>query len=118
MALSAEQFKEIIESLRSDSPANGSFEKRASPRVGLRTKLTIYPSGDTQKGFAVWVRDLSATGIGIVHSEPLQSGMEFLVRFPLRATEHLSAYYTVMHCRMISRNLWFTGARLKQIVEK
>jgi hypothetical protein len=118
VALSAEQFKDIIERLRSDAPGHGSFEKRASPRVGLRTKLTVYPNGDTQRGYAVWVRDLSATGIGIVHSEPLQAGMEFLVRFPLRATEYLSVFYTVMHCRSISRNLWFTGARLKQIVEK
>ena len=118
MPLSAEQFKSIIEGLKSDRPGHGIYEKRASPRVGLRTKLTVYPGGDTTKGQSVWIRDLSATGIGLVHSEPFQTGTEFLVCFPLRATERLWVFYRVMHCRAISPKLYFTGAKLKYIEER
>ena len=37
--LTAEQFRQIIERLRSDVPSRGSIEKRNAPRVGMRTKL-------------------------------------------------------------------------------
>ena len=57
MSLSAEQFKSIIQGLKSDRPGSGAFEKRASPRVGLRAKITVYPGGDTTKPREVWVRD-------------------------------------------------------------
>ena len=118
MSLSAEQFKSIIQGLKSDRPGSGSFEKRASPRVGLRAKITVYPGGDTTKPREVWVRDLSSTGIGIVHGEAFNAGADFLVCFPLRATDHLWVYYRVMHCRSISPKLYFTGAKLKYIEER
>jgi hypothetical protein len=117
MPLSAEQFKQIIESLRSDSPTRSGFEKRTAPRVGLRTKLMIYPNCDQSRPLSAWLRDLSATGIGIVDSRPLETGSEFLVLFPLRGKWSLSAYYTVMHCEDLARNLYFIGARLERIVE-
>jgi hypothetical protein len=118
VSLSAEQFKSIIQGLKSDRPGHGSFEKRANPRVGLRAKITVYQGGDTTKPREVWVRDLSSSGIGIVHTEPIQAGTDFLVCFPLRATDHLWVFYRVMHCRSISPKLYFTGAKLKYIEER
>jgi hypothetical protein len=117
MFLSAEQFKQILSSLKSDEAPRGSMEKRSAPRAGLRTKLTVYRDGNIKDAHTVWVRDLSANGIGIVNSAPLEKGSHFLIRYPLRNGDNLSAFYTVMHCKDLSKTLFFVGARLDRIIE-
>ena len=118
MALSADQFKQIVASLKSDAPDKGSFEKRSAPRVGLRTKLTVYLDRDETRGLDVWIRDLSANGIGFVNGTPLEAGREFLIKFPLRGKHSLSVVYSVMHCKDLSKTLYFIGARMDRIDER
>ena len=118
MALSADQFKQIVASLKSDAPDKGSFEKRSAPRVGLRTKLMIHIDRDETHGIDVWIRDLSANGVGFVHSAPLEAGREFLIKFPLRGKHSLSVVYSVMHCKDLSKTLFFVGARMDRIDEQ
>ena len=93
------------------------MEKRSAPRAGLRTKLVVYRDGNLQDAHTVWVRDLSANGIGIVHTSSFEKGSHFLVRFPLRSGENLSAFYTVMHCKDLSKTLFFAGSKLDRIIE-
>jgi hypothetical protein len=118
MALSADQFKQIVASLKSDAPDRGTYEKRAAPRVGLRTKVTIYMDGDPTRPTDVWVRDLSANGIGFVHGRPIEQNREFLIKFPMCGNHWLSVVYSVMHCKDLSKNLYFVGARLDRINEQ
>jgi hypothetical protein len=118
MALSADQFKQILASLKSDAPDKGSFEKRSAPRVGLRTKIRIYLDRDESRGFDIWIRDLSANGIGFVNGAPLESGREFLIRFPIRGKHSLSVVYSVMHCKDLSKSQFFIGARMDRIDEQ
>ena len=118
MALSAEQFKQIVACLRSDAPDKGASEKRGAPRVGLRTKVTIYMDGDETRGTDVWIRDLSANGIGFVHGHALEANREFLIRFPMRGNHSLAVVYSVMHCKDLSKSLYFIGARLDRINEQ
>ena len=118
MALSADQFKQIVASLKSDAPDRGNYEKRAAPRVGLRTKVTIYMDGDSSRPTDVWVRDLSANGIGFVHGRPIEQNREFLIKFPMRGNHWLSVVYSVMHCKDLSKSLYFVGARLDRINEQ
>jgi PilZ domain len=75
MKISAEMFEAITASIRGEAR----HEKRKSPRVGLSGKMTIValaPAKD-RKPTLVPVRDLSATGIGILHNEDLQAGQQF-----------------------------------------
>jgi hypothetical protein len=75
MKISAEMFEAITASIRGEAR----HEKRKSPRVGLSGKMTIMPLPPAKncKPVLVPVRDLSATGIGILHSEDLQMGQQF-----------------------------------------
>ena len=118
MSLSADQFTQIVASLKSDAPDKGSFEKRSAPRVGLRTKITIYMDGDPTRGMDVWIRDLSANGIGFVHGHPLEANREFLIKFPMRGNHSLAVVYSVMHCKDLSKSLFFIGARMDRISEQ
>ena len=118
MALSADQFKQIVDSLRSDTSDRGASERRAAPRVGLRTKVTIFMDGDESRPTGVWVRDLSANGIGFVHGRPIEQNRELLIKLPMRGNHWLSVIYRVMHCKDLSKNLYFVGARLDRINEQ
>jgi hypothetical protein len=117
VGLSGDQFRQIVEGLKSDVPNRAGIEKRSAPRVGMRTKLQIYCNGDERDATAAWLRDLSATGMGIVLSHALARDAEFLVKFPLNGPNALSVFYTVRHCKELGKNLYFIGAKLDRIVE-
>jgi hypothetical protein len=117
VGLTAEQFRQITERLRSDVPSRGSIEKRNAPRVGMRTKLQIFANGDERYPLNAWLRDLSATGMGLVLSHALPRACEFLVKFPLNGQESLAVYYSVRHCKELGKNLYFIGAKLDRIIE-
>jgi hypothetical protein len=116
MDLSAEQYKEIIQSLKAHGWERRNAEQRNQPRVGLRSHLSIRPQladGAAQKASKVWLRDLSPTGIGIVHSQLLEEGTEFVAEFPTFNHRKLSVLYSVAHCHPLSKSLFNIGGRLK-----
>jgi hypothetical protein len=137
MTLTAEQFRQIVESLRSDSLSKRSYEKRTAPRVGVRTKLGIIPldaapaaspAPRTGPAFVtaapegagtlhVWVRDISADGIGVLHSAPMESGARFVAHFHRPGRPPMAVAYTVTHCRTISKTLFTIGAKLDRIID-
>ena len=120
-SLPAEQFKEIIRSLRSDGQGRRSLEKRTGPRVGLRARLTIrlHRAGVLSKApILVWLRDLSVEGIGLVHAQTFEEGDEFIAEFPLRDQQNLNVLYKVVHCKMLSKNLFCIGGRLVRMLEE
>src|SRR5829696_1362396 len=85
--LTAEVFKDVIGALRSDDNSTRVLDKRTSPRVGLRTKLAIVtgPTGAFETSpVEVWLRDLSAGGIGIVHNQEMERGTPFVAHLPRR----------------------------------
>ena len=119
MSLSAEQFREIVRSLKSDGVGVRSSEKRAGPRVGLRCRLSIrhFKNGRADETpTMVWLRDLSAAGIGVVHSQYLEEGQAFIAEFPLRNSRCLGVMYKVVHTKTISKNLHSIGAMLERVM--
>jgi hypothetical protein len=133
MSFTAEQFNQIVESLRSDSLGKRSYEKRTAPRVGVRTKLEIVPLPGLPPGVPVpprlppaaasgpvenvWVRDISADGIGILHASPMDAGARFVAHFLRGQRAPLSVVYAVTHCKTISKTLFTIGAKLERVLE-
>ena len=73
MRLTAQQFTEIISSLKSDKQDR----RRTSPRVGMRLQVPIIPCLDDAKQIkeqVVWLKDLSVSGMCFVHSKGLAVG--------------------------------------------
>ena len=133
MSFTAEQFNQIVESLRSDSLGKRSYEKRTAPRVGVRTRLEIVPLPGLPPGaivparltssmgtgpVSVWVRDISADGIGILHATHMDSGTRFVAHFLRGQREPLSVVYTVTNCKTISKTLFTIGAKLERVLEE
>ena len=115
MQLTADTYLSILKSLRSDPRSGKTMEKRGSPRVGLRSKLTIVPDGGVS--ISTWCRDLSTNGIGIVHSAPLPLGSQLIAMLPTHGKEPLPVVYTVVNCREISRTLYSIGAQLERVID-
>jgi hypothetical protein len=70
--LTVGMFAELVKSLRAQG-ADGSG-KGQPPRVGLRLRASVVRPRDAGKPISVWVRDVSAVGVGILCPEPFQTG--------------------------------------------
>ena len=117
--LTAEVFKDVIGALRSDESSTRLLDKRSSPRVGLRTKLAIVtgPTGPFEvPPVEVWLRDLSAGGMGIVYSHEMERGTPFVAHLPRRQGPPLRVLYEVAHCKRLSKDLFSIGAKLTRIL--
>lgn len=114
MQLTAETYREILRSLRSDTRSNRNLEKRSAPRVGLRSKITIVPAGGGAP-IVTCVRDLSANGIGLVHPEIMHIGSQFTAMFAGRGNDTLAVVYTVANCKELSKSLYSIGATVARI---
>ena len=117
--LTAEVFKDVIGTLRSDETSARLLDKRSSPRVGLRTKLAIVTGAGgpfEPPPVEVWLRDLSAGGMGIVHCREMEPGTPFVAHLPRRQGPPLRVLYEVAHCKRLSKDLFSIGARLTRVV--
>src|SRR5688500_4654267 len=90
MQLSAALFEQITQSLSGQpapttepSGADGS-QRRREPRLGVRAQVTLIPLTDRLAGgpVDVPVRDLSAGGIGFLHTGPITLDDQFMVLLP------------------------------------
>jgi hypothetical protein len=115
MELSADLFEQIVGGLKGDNVAGR--DKRIEPRVGLRKKTTIIVGmsdngADSQQ---VWVRDLSRSGIGILHNKTLKPNSEFVIKLIRREGDEVSIIYTVKYCKVAGPKQFSIGGVLKKI---
>jgi len=114
--LSAEQFEEITASLLSDGNLR-TTEKRQKPRVGLRCSLDVMlcdESGTPRSKSTVWMRDLSAQGVGIVTSIQFPDRSKFVAVFERANRRHLCVLYSVAYCRQLTKGLYSVGAKMER----
>lgn len=119
MKLSADLFNQITSTLRSDVQKVKGSEKRAQGRVGLRCTLELLPcspASEIPPKTLVWVRDISATGIGLVCGRAVDNDVEFVAQFDRPGEQPLAVVYKVRHVRKISADLWSIGASFERII--
>ena len=114
MQLTADLYREILRSLRSDHRSSRNLEKRSSPRVGLRSRVTIFPPNGGGPVVA-WVRDLSANGIGLVYTQAMPIGAQFTAMFAGRVHDSLAIVYGVANCKELSKSLYSIGASVVRV---
>jgi hypothetical protein len=113
--LSSETFYAIIEALRSDNKGTKTVEKRQRPRVGLRARADIRVIGPHGPGdpVSIHVRDLSKSGIGLMHNAALPPGTRFVLCFNSKAEgESQKLMFRVAQCRSFGDGCFAIGARL------
>ena len=116
--LTAEALADILRALRADAarPSDkiGGRRRRSAPRVGVRLQISILPLDGqlpaSQARVLVRVRDLSPTGLGFVHREPLAKGQPFVIRLPKAIGGIARLLGRVEHCRRIDGGQYQIGA--------
>jgi hypothetical protein len=115
MRLSAEQFTDIISSLKSDT-AGG---RRNSPRVGMRLQVPIIPCLDDAaqvREQIVWLKDLSVTGMCFVHSKGMPIGSFFVARFAREKDEPLAVLLEVVRCKKLGPTSYEVGSKIDRVI--
>lgn len=117
MELSAELLESTVESVTGDR-GQGEAERRVNPRVGLRcrTKISIYENGVLQPPLAVWTRDISKEGIGIMSSRHLKVGTRFVIRLPRKHGEDSLLLCTTRNCADLADGIYAIGASFARAI--
>ena len=118
MKLTAETFQQIVESLHSD-PSAGGRELRKNPRVGVRGRATIVIAGRTaSKMLDVTLRDISVNGIGLMLSDPLKVGDQFVLILPgSKQTAQRAMLCLIKRVVIVSEFLFNIGAAFVREVQ-
>jgi len=122
MQLRAEQYRQIVEHLRSEIARPGrASERRAAPRVGLRAQIDMIPcrTGAGAQVEQAWVRDISAEGIGLIFHEAVHPGTYVVVTLPAAdgASNPLDLLFLVVRCEPLGNGQFALGARLQRHIE-
>ena len=115
MRLTAQQFTEILASLKSDE-AGG---RRTSPRVGMRLQVPIIPCLDDPKLIkeqVVWLKDLSVSGMCFVHSTGMPIGSFFVARFAREKEEPLAVVLEVVRCKKLGPTSYEVGSKIDRVI--
>jgi len=115
MSLSADQIAEILESLSSAPLAQGGDARRAS-RMKLMARLRITPcqsaSSKSSQTITVQIENIGARGIGLLHSNPLPSGSQFVLHLGAKEGKSVNLLCTVQHCKQVRPDRYRIGAEI------
>lgn len=121
MKLSNELFDHLTRSIGDEASGEFEGEHRGDPRLGLvgRGVIIPCPARCGRRPVSVAVRDLSAAGIGIIHTHRLEQREQFILRIPavpgvLSASAVLC---TVAHCRPVGLGIYMIGAHYAGLID-
>jgi hypothetical protein len=107
MQLTRTILNDLLHSLRSN-PKTGA-EKRIQPRVGMRLRANLISTTSVDRPLEVWLRDISAGGIGILSNQPFPRG-DTLKIILAESTDDLIPC-TVAYCRRVGTGLFQIGLK-------
>ena len=93
-------------------------ERRRARRVPLDSNAELYicPSSTRTAPLKVKMRDVSATGVGVVHTEPLPVGQKYVVKEPTISRTH-PALFTVVRAERIADNCYSMGLHASHLLD-
>jgi hypothetical protein len=117
MDLEAEEFTGIVAAMRLRGGARAWDDRRSMGRIPMQKCMAIIPfkTGATGETINVWVRDISAGGIGLVYAHRMEAGDEFVIRLPRVDGSELAMLCTVTHCASLAPELFTIGASFNAI---
>ena len=110
MELSGDTLESAVRGLRPEA------SNRKSPRMPMRLRLRIVPFANGALGtpLAIWTRDISTSGIGIMSSKPLAPGIKFVLRLPRKNEPALFLMCVVRNCQRAD-DVFMIGASFTEV---
>jgi hypothetical protein len=95
----------------------GAGDQRRWLRTECAHELVIHLVREGMVGEAVVTRsgDFSTMGLGLIHSEAMEKGEQFLVPLKTRSGPPLPLLYAVVHCRAMGDGQYQIGAELVSV---
>ena len=95
-------------------------DRRRDLRVKYRVEAQICSWQNNRQGvpFTVRIEDFSPTGVGLVHSAPLDLGSEYLIKVPRPNAEELIVLLTVVRCVRQVDGSYLIGLELSSVMDR
>jgi hypothetical protein len=79
-----------------------SVDRRQHPRIPFDRRARIFPlmEGASETGSAILIRDISVSGIGFLHADPISVGDEFVVRLYTPDDQPIDLQCAARRCEM------------------
>lgn len=116
----AKASERLLELSLADEQTSGTADpanRRRAPRIRRDAKMLIIPCarGILSRPLQVRLKDISASGIGVIHSDGLAKGSQFIVQLPAGGGQIKSLLYTVARCES-SGGLYSIGGELVSVL--
>ncbi|HTL28605.1 MAG TPA: PilZ domain-containing protein [Tepidisphaeraceae bacterium] len=102
------QISEMLRAIKCDRKVS---DRRRAPRVGLRARVDMVTSPEAPAAASVWIRNISLSGVGLLHTRKLAEGSMILLRFHTIERKMLSVPCEVIHCYGIPNQFFRIGAK-------
>ena len=95
-------------------------DRRRSLRVTFRADAQIAPWRRNKAGepFPVRIEDFSPSGVGVIHTESLPLGAEFMLRVPRPDLPELAVLLAVVRCKPLEDGTFHVGMELSNLVDQ
>ena len=93
-------------------------DRRRSPRreVNKTAELIVCPASSRTAPIKVNIRDISATGVGLMHHEPLPLGQKYVVREPSVIPRSQPCLYTVVRADPVGEGKFSIGLHASHLI--
>jgi c-di-GMP-binding flagellar brake protein YcgR len=95
-------------------------DRRRDLRVKYRVEAQICSWQNSKQGlpFTVRIEDFSPTGVGLVHTAPLDLGSEYLIKVPRPHYDDLIILLTVVRCKQLEDGTHLVGLELSSVMDR
>jgi c-di-GMP-binding flagellar brake protein YcgR len=95
-------------------------DRRRDLRVKYRVEAQICSWQNNKQGvpFTVRIEDFSPSGVGLIHTAPLDPGSEYLIKVPRPNAEELIILLTVARCRQQEDGTYLVGLELSSVMDR
>ena len=95
-------------------------DRRRALRVTYRAEAQIAPWYRNEAGEPLGVRieDFSPSGVGVIHTEPLPVGAEYMLKVPRPDLPELAVLLSVVRCKPLEDGTYHVGMELSSVLDQ
>ena len=90
--------------------AQGNADRRVDPRHAFFTSVTLRPASAPSAAISAFSREISASGIGLLHAAPLSAGEVYEIDIRIEEV-HVRKMVRAVWCRAVGDGWYLSGCR-------
>jgi hypothetical protein len=111
---------QLLDVTREAKEKDENTDRRRAPRIKRNKDVVILPctGGVVHGSIPVKLQDVSARGVGFVHTAPLEKGSQFIFRVPRTDTVPITLMYSVARCVPMPDGRFTIGGQLECVLRE